>query len=109
MGAFIESCEREFANLGDDAEVTKKALGLFERAKSAAPPDSVYVRRIALVDEFLSTLRNRATQIDVPRPAGLPEYRVIDMGKWPPTWARVIGPWSFACRLRPRTKTRSTR
>ena len=81
MGEFIEFCEREFANLGSDAEVTNKALDLFDQAKAAAPADSVYGQRIALVDEFLPTLRNRATQIDVPRPAGLPEYRVIDMGK----------------------------
>ena len=57
---------------------------LFDQAQAAAPPDTVYSRRIALVDEFLPTLRNRATQIDVKRPEGLPEYRVIDMAndKW---------------------------
>lgn len=81
MGAFIEFCEREFANLGSDSDVTRKALELFDQAKAAAPADSVYGQRIALVDEFLPTLRNRATRIDVPRPEGLPEYRVIDMGK----------------------------
>ena len=81
MGAFIEYCEKQFANLGSDAEVTKNALDLFDRAKVAAPLDTVYSRRIALVDEFLPTLRNRATQIDVKRPEGLPRYRVIDMAK----------------------------
>jgi hypothetical protein len=81
MGAFIEFCEKEFANLGSDSDVTRKALELFDQAKAAAPADSVYGQRVALVDEFLPTLRNRATQIDVPRPEGLPEYRVIDMGK----------------------------
>ncbi len=81
MGAFIECCEVEYADLGADAAVTKKTLDLFERAKAAAPTDSVYGRRIALVDAFLSTLRDRAAQIDVQRPAGLPAYRVIDMGK----------------------------
>jgi hypothetical protein len=81
MGEFIEFCEREFANLGSDSDVTRKALELFDQAKAAAPADSVYGQRVALVDEFLPTLRNRATQIDVPRPEGLPEYRVIDMGK----------------------------
>lgn len=81
MGAFIEFCEQEFAQLGSDADVTEKALELFEQAKAAAPADSVYGRRIALVDEFLPKLRSRATQINVERPAGLPEYRVIDMGK----------------------------
>ncbi len=81
MGAFIEFCEREFANLGSDSDVTRKALDLFDQAKAAAPLESVYGQRIALVDEFLPTLRNRATQIHVPRPKGLPEHRVIDMGK----------------------------
>jgi hypothetical protein len=81
MGAFIEFCEKQFANLGSDSEVTKKALDLFDQAQAAAPPDTAYSRRIALVDEFLPTLRNRATQIDVKRPEGLPQYRVIDMAK----------------------------
>lgn len=81
MGKFIAFCEVEYARLGSDAEVTQQALHLFDKAKATAPPDSVYGRRIALVDEFLSTLRNRASQIDVKRPEGLPEYRVIDMAK----------------------------
>jgi hypothetical protein len=81
MGAFIEFCEMEYARLGSNADIAKKAVDLFDKAKAAAPPDSVYGRRIALVDEFLPTLRNRATQIAVKRPAGLPEYRVIDAAR----------------------------
>lgn len=92
MGAFIEFCEKEFARLGTDADVTKKALELFDRAKAAAPSDSVYSQRISLVDEFLPTLRNRATQIQVARPEGLPEYRVIDMGKEKTSGARSATP-----------------
>jgi len=81
MKAFIETCEKEYSKLGSEADVTNQALELFERAKSLAPTNSVYAKRIALIDEFLTTLKNRATQIDVERPDGLPEYRVIDMGK----------------------------
>jgi len=81
MQAFIEFCEIEYARLGADAEITRKALELFDKAKEAASADSRYGRRIALVDEFLPTLRNRATQIAVERPEGLPGFRVIDMGK----------------------------
>lgn len=81
MKAFIEHCEREFARLGSDADVAKKALVLFDKARAAAPPDSVYAKRIALIHEFLGTLRNRAAQIAINRPEGLPEYRVIDMAK----------------------------
>lgn len=81
MKAFIEFCEVEYASLSADAQVAKKALDLFDRAKIVAPSDSVYAKRIALVDEFLSTFRDRAEQIDIVRPEGLPEYRVVDMAK----------------------------
>ncbi len=81
MKAFIEYCEAEFARLASDADVCRKALDLFAKAKAAAPPESVYGQRIALVDEFLPPLRSRSTQMDVNRPEGLPEYRIIDMGK----------------------------
>lgn len=81
MKAFIEYCEREYTRLAADAEVCRTALDLFEKAKAAAPPESVYGQRIALVDEFLIPLRARSTQMDVKRPEGLPEYRIIDMGK----------------------------
>ena len=81
MKAFIEFCESEFARLGSDADVCRKALAFFDQAKAAAPADSVYGKRIALVDEFLPKLRLRATQLAVKRPEGLPEYRVIDMAK----------------------------
>ncbi|MFO8012161.1 MAG: DUF4838 domain-containing protein [Phycisphaerae bacterium] len=81
MQAFIEYCEVEYARLGADADVAKQALALFDKAKAAAPPKSVYEQRIALVDEFLATLRRRARQIEKKRPEGLPHYRVIDMAK----------------------------
>lgn len=84
MKAFIEHCEREFARLASDAEISRKALELFAEAKEAVPPESVYGQRIALVDEFLIPLRSRAAQLSVKRPEGLPQYRIIDMGnsKW---------------------------
>lgn len=59
--------------------MTGQALTLFDQAKAAAPSDSVFGRRIALVDTFLNTLRNRAAQVREPRPPGLPEFRLIDM------------------------------
>lgn len=81
MQAFIEHCEKNYAKLGSDSEVTRAAIRLFDDAKAVAPPDSVFGQRIALVDEFLVTLRNRASQIRAARPEGLPSFRVIDMGK----------------------------
>jgi len=81
MKAFIEFCETEYPRLGTDGEIAAEALELFDRARAAAPADSVHGQRIALVDEFLTTFRNRAQQMSQPRPEGLPEYRLIDMGK----------------------------
>ncbi|TWT94984.1 DUF4838 domain-containing protein [Neorhodopirellula pilleata] len=81
MKAFIEYCETNYARLGSDGGAVGEAIRLFDQAKAATAPESVYGRRIALVEEFLITLRNRASQMSIPRPAGLPQFRVIDMGK----------------------------
>jgi len=81
MKAFIEFCEKEYRRLGSDGEIAGHALGLFDKAKAAAPANSVYGKRIALVDEFLPAFRSRVRQMSAPRPEGLPEYRLIDMGK----------------------------
>jgi hypothetical protein len=81
MKAFIGYCEQNYARLGSDGAVASQALALFDRAKAVAPADSDFGKRIALVDEFLPTLRSRAQQMSRPRPEGLPEYRLIDMGK----------------------------
>ncbi len=84
MQAFIEHCETHYAKLGGDADLTRKALDLFDQAKAAVPSDSVFGQRLALADEFLVTLRNRASQIRSDRPEGLPGFRVINMAqdKW---------------------------
>ncbi|MFL2905585.1 MAG: DUF4838 domain-containing protein [Limisphaerales bacterium] len=87
MKAFIEFCEKEYAQLGSDGELASHALELFDKAKAAVPSNSVHGKRIALVDEFLTTLRSRAKQMNEPRPEGLPNYRLIDMGK--DKWAKA--------------------
>ena len=84
MKNFIEYCEVQYARLASDTEVSRTALDLFEKAKAevaADIADSPYGKRIALVDEFLTTFRDRSTQMGIERPEGLPEYRIIDMGK----------------------------
>ena len=81
MKAFIEYCEKEYVRLGSDGELASHAIELFDNAKAAAPSNSVYGKRIELVDEFLTTFRSRLKQMSAPRPDGLPEYRLIDMGK----------------------------
>jgi hypothetical protein len=84
MKAFIDFCEVNYAKLGEDSAITAEALSRFEQAKAAVKPESVYGRRIANVDEYLTTLRNRSQQINQARPEGLPKFRMIDMAqdKW---------------------------
>lgn len=84
MKDFIDFCEVNFGKLGEDAVITGEALSRFEQVKAALPPESVYGRRIANVDAYLTTLRNRSRQIDRKRPEGLPSFRMIDMAqdKW---------------------------
>ncbi|MDF1823620.1 MAG: DUF4838 domain-containing protein [Verrucomicrobiales bacterium] len=81
MKAFIEFCETNYASLGSDSEIAKEALERFNLASAAAPANSVYGERIALVDAFLVTLRARSSQMQLSRPEGLPDYRIIDMAK----------------------------
>lgn len=84
MKAFIDFCEVNYAKLGEDSTITAEALSRFEKAKAAVSPESVYGRRLADVDEYLTTLRNRSQQIGQVRPDGLPSFQMIDMSrdKW---------------------------
>ncbi len=81
MKSFIEYCETKYADLASNAEISQTALQLFDHANADVPADSVYGQRLALVDDFLTTYRNRSTQMSIQRPEGLPHYRIIDMGK----------------------------
>ncbi|MEM7599850.1 MAG: DUF4838 domain-containing protein [Verrucomicrobiota bacterium] len=81
MKAFIEHCEREYARLASDAEVSRTAIELFDAALAKAPAETVHGQRLSLVDNFLTTYRARTAQIGVERPEGLPHYRVLDMSK----------------------------
>lgn len=75
MRAFIEYSEANYSVLGREAEPTSRALQLFDAAQAvlASSPESVYARRIALVDEFLQTMRNRQGQLAKDR-GDVPEF-----------------------------------
>lgn len=81
MKTFIEFSETNYGRLGADAAITARALHLFDEAQAAAPPETAYAKRLALVDAFLTTLRNRGEQIGRRRPENLPGFRLIDMSK----------------------------
>lgn len=84
MRAFIEYSEANYADIGKDVEITGRVLALFGQAKAAAiasSPNSSYAQRIALIDEFLETLRNRQGQLAKGR-EDVPEFSwMIDKAK----------------------------
>ena len=125
MKAFIEYCEQNWPDMVStpgrgrgrvtgprgDAEKISRALELLAAAQAAAPPDSVYGRRIQLIDDYVRPLRDFLAQLgrareDVPRLrlglsrtlAGKPlDGRLDDEQYWPsklyvmPMWDIVKG------------------
>jgi len=83
MKAFIEYCEANFAELATSKEKVSRALDLFQAAQEQAEPDSVYGKRIALVDAYLNDLRNRRDQLNKGR-GPVPEFRAFNFAnsKW---------------------------
>jgi hypothetical protein len=83
MKTFIEHCEANYAGLAKDKDTVNRALELFALAKNAADADSVYGRRIALVDEYLDELRSRSQQLNKQR-GPVPQLRGYNFAnsKW---------------------------
>lgn len=61
MKAFVDYSEYNWLNMKDDPEALAKAINLFNDVKSAVDKDSVYGKRIALLDDYLKIdeLRDR--------------------------------------------------
>ncbi|MFC1454084.1 DUF4838 domain-containing protein, partial [Verrucomicrobiota bacterium] len=51
MKAFVDYCETNYADLTEDKEKVNHALELFESTKRKVDPESVYGKRVALVDD----------------------------------------------------------
>ena len=126
MEAFIEYCEEHWPDMVStpgrgqgrvegargDADRIDRALALLEKARAAAPADSVYDRRIDAVHVYLQPLRDFRAQLarareDVPRMRLLPwgplarktlDGRLDDEAYWRgnvlrmPMWDTVRGP-----------------
>jgi predicted negative regulator of RcsB-dependent stress response len=60
MQSFFEYCEPNYQAMEKDRTKVDHALALFAAAKAAAPADSVYAKRLALIDRFLNTLRSKS-------------------------------------------------
>jgi tetratricopeptide (TPR) repeat protein len=60
MKRFFEYCEDNWQDMEYDKTRVDTALGMFAEAKHCVEADSVYARRLALIDEFLEALRSKA-------------------------------------------------
>ena len=60
MKAFFDYCEVNYQAMEHDREKVDRALAMFEEAKVSVSKDSVYAKRLALIDKFLNALRSKA-------------------------------------------------
>ena len=87
MQAFFEYCEPNYQAMEKDKAKVDQALGLFDAAKAAAPADSVYAKRLGLIDGFLNTLRSKSKLLGRKR-GPVPNMRTV--GSWEPKEPIVI-------------------
>lgn len=81
MKHFINYCEQNYGALTEDKAVVDRALELFDAAQAQVSPGSVYGKRLALVDDYLSELRKRRDQLGKGR-EDVPVFsRTIQMSK----------------------------
>jgi tetratricopeptide (TPR) repeat protein len=76
MLAFFAFCEANWQVMEKDKAVADQALALFASAQSKAEPDSIYGRRLALIDEFLKGLRHKSEQLGQKR-GPVPAVRLV--------------------------------
>ncbi|MEM1295363.1 MAG: DUF4838 domain-containing protein, partial [Verrucomicrobiota bacterium] len=76
MRTFFDYCEDHWQDMEKDKEKVDAALELFASAKSLTSPDSVYGRRLGLIDTFLETLRSKSSLLGQKR-GPLPQLRMV--------------------------------
>jgi predicted negative regulator of RcsB-dependent stress response len=79
MQAFFEYCEPNYQAMEKDMAKVDRALALFAAAKAAAPAESVYAKRLGLIDVFLNTLRSKSKLLGRKR-GPVPNMRTV--GGW---------------------------
>jgi hypothetical protein len=80
MLAFFINCEANWIAMEEDKAKADAALGLFEKAKAKTDANSVYGKRIALIDEFLKGMRMKSGQLGQKR-GPVPVVRLVGDAK----------------------------
>ena len=73
---FFRYCEDHWREMENDGDKANRALELFAFAKAKASGDSVYAKRIALIDNYLDGLRNKSLQLAQKR-GPVPRLRLV--------------------------------
>jgi hypothetical protein len=76
MNAFFDFCEANWQEMEKQKDKADTALALFDRAKAKVDGSSVYGQRLALIDEYLTGLRNKSAQLGKLR-GPLPTLRLV--------------------------------
>ena len=63
MKAFFDYCEANYQAMEKEKQKADTALAMIEKAKLEVAPDSIYSRRLELIDNFLGALRSKAKQL----------------------------------------------
>ncbi|MCA1810165.1 MAG: DUF4838 domain-containing protein, partial [Lentisphaerae bacterium] len=63
MKTFVEYVEENYADLTKDPDKVNKAFELFQAVQAKVDPETVYGKRVALIDEALATWRKRKKQL----------------------------------------------
>ena len=85
MQAFFDYCELNYQAMDKEKDKVNTALAMFDAAKSEVPTDSIYAKRLGLIDKFLNALRNKAKQLAQGR-GPVPKMRTV----WEPKDPIVI-------------------
>lgn len=104
--AFFDYCESNWQEMEKDKAIADHALNLFAKAQAKADAESVYGRRLALINDFLDGLRNKSRQlgqkrgpVPVLRLVGEPRSKIVIDGKLDDdAWVNAFP--SATCRLR---------
>jgi len=83
MAAFFSYCETNWRDMEKDVEKAARALTLFDVAKAeVGPADSVYAKRIQLIDNYLKGLRSKRVQLAQTR-GPVPKLRLVSGSRTP--------------------------
>ncbi len=76
MRAFFAFCEQHWRAMEKDGDKASRALELFETAQAVVSRDSLYGRRMRMIDNYLEGLRSKAAQLAQQR-GPVPKLRLV--------------------------------